>query len=409
MDQLHDGLFRPARRKALLCHVAQLDVAVVRERIVGVGHAQLLPLIDIGRALEAEKQRCQHLGRGFTIFLVVSPAGDNARKVVILPEQTVPAAAAQTALPRADDLLQLRQIQGTAIPLVAAGDLVLNDVLKLEHHGKLTAVGVAPALRALDVRAPRLAHRHKILALQGGGAQLLDIFVQHRAFLDDPGLGNFGDGLDCVEAVAARALLRPPVNHVVERTAHLGIFPVQVGLLDGKLMQIILPTLRHPLPRRAAEGGDHIGRRRAGDAVAPDVPVVLRVVPALSGLEEPRMLVRGVVEHHVQHNFDAAPLCLRKQLAHVLQRSEQRVDVAVIRHVIAVVVLRGAENGRKPDHVNAQRLQIIQAGDDARNIADTVAVGIAKAAWINLVNHGFFPPMCRFRHKNILQSQPSCG
>ena len=126
-------------------------------------------------------------------------------------------------------------------------------------------------------------------------------------------------------------------------------------------------------------------------AVAPDVELAIRAVAILRGLE-PRVLGRGVVEHHVHHDADAAPVGGGDQLLEVRHGAVSRIDGAVVRHVIAVVHLRRYVDRRQPDGVDAQLLQIVQPPRHAGQIAVAVAGAVLKTLRINLVDDAVLPP-----------------
>ena len=87
-----------------------------------------------------------------------------------------------------------------------------------------------------------------------------------------------------------------------------------------------------------------LGGRVGTAAVAPDVPVPLGVVAARSGGQEPRVLVGGVVGHEVDHDADADGVGLRRAARSKRgQVAEERVDVAVVGHVVAEVGHRRPE------------------------------------------------------------------
>ena len=138
--------------------------------------------------------------------------------------------------------------------------------------------------------------------------------------------GVLGDEVDDVhpEAVDARGRAtsassrRPPA-----RTSR--VLPVEVGLLAGEQVQVVLagglvvaprPGRRRTTPswsaRRPASPGVEAGPRRP-----PPVPVALRVVRRRARLDEPRVLVGGVVDDEVHHEPHAA----------VVQRRRERVEV----------------------------------------------------------------------------------
>ena len=67
-------------------------------------------------------------------------------------------------------------------------------------------------------------------------------------------------------------------------------------------------------------------------------------------------------------------------------------DILIIADVIAVVVVGRFINRREPDGVRAELADIFKPAGDAGQIPDAVAVGILKAARVNLVNRASLPP-----------------
>ena len=59
-----------------------------------------------------------------------------------------------------------------------------------------------------------------------------------------------------------------------------------------------------------------------------------------------------------------------EQVVEVGEGSEDRVDVAEVRHVVAGVALRGAVERRQPDGVHAEVGERVESGGDAREVAD---------------------------------------
>ena len=164
--------------------------------------------------------------------------------------------------------------------------------------------------------------------------------MQRGGTLHDAVVRVFSQVIHDVQAEAADAPVCPPVDHAVEFGSELRVVPVQIRLFDRKLMEIILSQLGHPLPGRTAEAGLQLIRGRHTVAVAPDVVVVIRVVAALFRLDEPAVFIRRMVQHQIQDDPDSALPCFGNQAVHVLQRSEDGVDVLIVRDVIPVVVLR---------------------------------------------------------------------
>ena len=65
---------------------------------------------------------------------------------------------------------------------------------------------------------------------------------------------------------------------------------------------------------------------------------------------------------------------LGDQPVEVGEGAEDRVDVAVVGHVVAEVGHRRAEERREPDGVDAEPRQVVEARRDAVEVADAVAV-----------------------------------
>ena len=65
----------------------------------------------------------------------------------------------------------------------------------------------------------------------------------------------------------------------------------------------------------------------------------------------------------------------------------------VVGDVVAEVDLRRGIEGREPDGVDAQVLQVVEPLGDAVQVADAVAVRVLKAARVNLVDDGVLPPV----------------
>ncbi|VUX34665.1 Uncharacterised protein [Bifidobacterium breve] len=209
---------------------------------------------------------------------------------------------------------------------------------------------------------------------------------------------TLGDQGDDIHTEAVDAAIEPPVHHVVHCTAHGRVLPVEIRLLLRELVQVVLAALRAVLPCGAAEVGAPLVRLGAGRAglVAgaggtPPVPVGVRVVLVLRRLE-PRVLVGGVVDDEVHHDLESAPVRFGQQLVHVVERAEQRVDVPVVGDVVAVVVLRGPVDRREPQHIHAEVGEIVEAGGDALQVAETIAVRVLERPRVNLVHDGVRPP-----------------
>ena len=104
------------------------------------------------------------------------------------------------------------------------------------------------------------------------------------------------------------------------------------------------------------------------------------------------MLVGGMVEHQVEHDTDAATMRLGQEQVEVGKRTEARIDIHVVAHVIAEVLIRAGIDRREPERIHAQVGQIIQLTCNSGQVAQPVIVAICKRARIGLVNNPVTPP-----------------
>ena len=87
----------------------------------------------------------------------------------------------------------------------------------------------------------------------------------------------------------------------------------------------------------------------------------------------------------------------------VRERAEQRVDVAVVGDVVAEVGHRRGEERRQPDRLDLQRVEMVEVGGDAAQVADAVAVGVGERARVDLVDGAALPPGERRRQPPLRQ------
>jgi hypothetical protein len=72
--------------------------------------------------------------------------------------------------------------------------------------------------------------------------------------------------------------------------------------------------------------------------------------------------------------------------------AEQRIDVAVVGHVVAEVGHRRGVDRRQPHGVAAEPLDVLQARPQALEVADPVARSVGERAWVDLVHDRLSPP-----------------
>jgi hypothetical protein len=203
------------------------------------------------------------------------------------------------------------------------------------------------------------------------------------------------EALQGVDAEAVDAAVQPEAQDVVHRRLDLGVVPVEVRLLGQERVQV-------PLARRLVQGPRGarrlelrhpvVGRPAVRRAVAPDVPVALGIVAARARRGEPRVPVRGVVGHPVEDHPDPAGVAAFDEAVEVGQRAERRIDVAVVRDVVAEVRHGGGVDRRQPHRRHAEVVQVVDALRDPREVADAVAVGVRERPRVDLVDGAALPP-----------------
>src|SRR6185436_5451780 len=113
--------------------------------------------------------------------------------------------------------------------------------------------------------------------------------------------------------------------------------------------------------------------------VAPDVPVPsLGARFGAAGTLEPGMLVGGVVDDQLGDDTQLAPLRLLHQAAVVLNGADIRIDLTIVRDVVAVVASGRWIERQQPQRGDTEILQVAEPRGEAGEIADAVAVAVGK-------------------------------
>ena len=132
--------------------------------------------------------------------------------------------------------------------------------------------------------------------------------------------------------------------------------------------------------------------RGVGVAVAPDVPVAVRRVDRRTRLDEPRVSVARVVRHPVEDDPDVASVGFGDEEVELVEVTEDRIDVAVVRDVVSVIGHRRGEHRRQPDRIDPEPLEVVEVRHDPTEVADPVAGRVAEAPRVDLVHGGGLPP-----------------
>ncbi len=171
---------------------------------------------------------------------------------------------------------------------------------------------------------------------------------------------------------------------------------VEVRLLLGEDVEVVLPALGVELPGAALEEAVPVvgGLHPAGARAPARPPEVVAAVGALrvAALLEPLVLVGAVVHDEVHENAHPALVRAVEDFFKDFEVAVLGVYVLVIRHVVAEIgVGRGVE-GREPDGVHAEALDVVELRQNAPEVAYAVPVPVAEAPRPDLVDdHGLVP------------------
>lgn len=150
-----------------------------------------------------------------------------------------------------------------------------------------------------------------------------------------------------IDTEAVDPAVQPEAQHAVEVAAYGGVAPVQIGLFGREHVEVPLAVaavrLLDPGPGGAAEHGPPVVGRQLTVRPAPVGEVEERPCRAARTVRqrgtEPRVLAGAVVGDDVQEHLQTQPVGVGHQEVELGEVAVYGVDIAVVRDVIAVVVL----------------------------------------------------------------------
>jgi hypothetical protein len=96
--------------------------------------------------------------------------------------------------------------------------------------------------------------------------------------------------------------------------------------------------------------------------------------------------------HEIKDHLEAAAINLGKQAIEVLHRPKDSVNPIVVSDVVSESGHGRRVDRRKPDRIDAQLHQIIQALQDSIQITNAVAITIVKRTRVDLIDDSMLPP-----------------
>jgi hypothetical protein len=213
-----------------------------------------------------------------------------------------------------------------------------------------------------------------------------------------------------IEPQPVDAAIEPEPHHADDRVEHPRVVEVQVRLVMEEPVPVV--GLRGVVP--APVGG--LGVREDDPdpfvfavGVAPDVEVPLGGAgrrPA-RGLE-PRVLIRRVVDDELGDDADVAAVRFGDHAVEIGERAVARVDVLVVRDVVAVVAQRRGVERQQPQGIDAKPLQVFHLLRQPGEVADAVVGAVEERAHVRLIDDGIFVPV-RIVARGRLRSRLNVG
>src|SRR5215208_8009713 len=104
------------------------------------------------------------------------------------------------------------------------------------------------------------------------------------------------------------------------------------------------------------------------------------------------MLVGRVIDHQLGDHPDAAAMGLLDEAIKIVECSVTRVNVLVVRDVVAVVSERRRIEGKQPEAVDPEALEIWKLLREPAEITDAIVVAVEERTNVDLVDDRVLVP-----------------
>src|ERR1700731_1507059 len=105
------------------------------------------------------------------------------------------------------------------------------------------------------------------------------------------------------------------------------------------------------------------------------------------------MLVGRVVDDEIEDDAHTLLLALGGHRVKIFQGPVHRIDILVIRYVVAEVHLWRGKTRGNPDGIHSQVAQVAHLRGDAVQVPNAVVVAGGEAAWVQLIEDSAPPPL----------------
>ena len=267
---------------------------------------------------------------------------------------------------------------------------------EVELHRQLVAVPAAEERLLVLVRQVHLAEQNPVAGTPAherpqvpqklmGVGEAVQLRLVHAGGLDHERHGIHPEARD--------AQLQPEAHRLDDLVTDARIGDIEVGLGPVETVQIPLGGLLVVLPDAVllvGEGHLLAGVRRL--LGAPDIEVAVRRSLTRSRRPEPRVLVGGVVDDQVDDHPHPAVTGGPDHLDEVPGTAQARVNAVVVGDVVAIVAVRRRMERHQPQAGHPQLGEVVEALDQAREVAHPIVVPIHKRLHVQAVNDRRLPP-----------------
>src|SRR5579863_872714 len=100
-----------------------------------------------------------------------------------------------------------------------------------------------------------------------------------------------------------------------------------------------------------------------------------------------------MVRDKVEDDSKTSMMSLFKKPIEVLQCSEDGIDFAIVRDVVAEICHRRGEYRRDPNRIDPQPDKVVEAARHSAEIPNAVAVAVLERSRVDLIDHAVLPPV----------------
>ena len=123
---------------------------------------------------------------------------------------------------------------------------------------------------------------------------------------------------------------------------------------------------------------------------------------------ETRVLVRGVVDHQVDDHPDSALLGRMREFDELTECSVARIDLVVVRNVVAIIATGRGLEGHQPDGGHSKSMKIVEPPHEPGEVPHSVAIGVHVGGYRKAIDDRVLVPKI-IDHGRIVRIRPTVG